>query len=70
MLHAPALLLLRLGVLWRFRSSEGTPGHWWFWLLAGCLVHSALDIPVHVDDEPLLLFPFEWSLRFQSPVSY
>jgi hypothetical protein len=68
--HAPALLLIGLGVLWRFRSSEGKPGSWWFWLLAGCLVHSALDIPAHVDDGPLLLFPFEWSVRFQSPVSY
>lgn len=68
--HAPAVLLIGLALLWRFRSSPGTPAHWWFWLLAGCLVHTALDFPVHVDDSPLLFFPFEWSVRFHSPVSY
>lgn len=68
--HSPALLLIGIGLLWRFRWLVGKPAYWWFWLLAGCLVHTALDIPVHVDDGPLLLFPFEWSLRFQSPVSY
>lgn len=36
----------------------------------GCAVHTALDIPVHHNDGPLLLFPFNWSLRFDSPVSY
>lgn len=68
--HSPALLLIGLALLWRFRWSVGTLTHWWFWLLAGCLAHTALDIPLHVDDGPLLLFPFEWSLRFQSRVSY
>lgn len=36
----------------------------------GCALHTALDIPVHVGDGPLLLFPFEWTTRFHSPVSY
>ncbi|NNF53185.1 MAG: hypothetical protein HKN03_01960 [Acidimicrobiales bacterium] len=36
----------------------------------GCLLHTAMDIPVHHDDGPLYLFPFNWSLRFSSPVSY
>ena len=29
-----------------------------------------LDILTHVDDGPVLFFPFEWQLRFISPVSY
>jgi membrane-bound metal-dependent hydrolase YbcI (DUF457 family) len=68
--HSPALLLPALALLWRARAAAGSRAHWWFWLLAGCLVHTALDIPVHADDGPLLLFPFEWSLRFRSPLSY
>lgn len=68
--HAPILLLLGLALLWRARAAVGSRAYWWFWLLAGCLLHTALDIPVHVDDGPLLLFPFEWSVRFRSPVSY
>lgn len=36
----------------------------------GCLTHIALDIPVHHDDGPLLLYPLNDELRFQSPISY
>ena len=36
----------------------------------GCLLHTAMDIPVHHDDGPLYLFPLNWNLRFHSPVSY
>jgi hypothetical protein len=36
----------------------------------GCLVHTAVDIPCHVDDGPLLFFPFNWNIRYHSPVSY
>lgn len=36
----------------------------------GCLAHIALDIPVHHNDGPLVLFPFDWSTRINSPVSY
>lgn len=70
LLHAPLILLAAMAFLWRFRGATGARGHWWFWFAAGCLVHTALDIPTHVDDGPVLLFPFEWSYRFQSPVSY
>ncbi len=37
---------------------------------AGCLLHTAMDIPVHHNDGPLVFFPFDWSYRFDSPVSY
>lgn len=69
-LHSPTLLLIVLALLWSSRWRAGSRASWWFWFAAGCLVHTALDIPTHVDDGPLLFFPFEWSIRFQSPVSY
>lgn len=68
--HSPVILLCALALLWRFRKAIGTRRQWLFWLVAGCLVHTILDIPVHVHDGPLLLFPFDWNLRFQSPISY
>jgi hypothetical protein len=70
LLHSPTLLLIELGVLWRSRAMLGSRRHWWFWFAAGCLMHTALDIPTHVDDGPVLFFPFEWSIRFHSPMSY
>ncbi|GAB4115469.1 MAG: hypothetical protein Fur005_43240 [Roseiflexaceae bacterium] len=69
-LHSPTLLLIALGLLWRFHDLPDSRGHRWFWLLAGCLMHSMLDIPTHANDGPLLFFPFEWSIRFHSPISY
>lgn len=36
----------------------------------GIGLHSLVDIFTHHHDGPLLLFPFEWSIRFSSPVSY
>jgi membrane-bound metal-dependent hydrolase YbcI (DUF457 family) len=70
LLHSPTLLLIELALLWRFRAAAGSRPHWWFWFFAGCLIHSAIDIPTHVNDGPVLFFPFEWSLRFSSPISY
>ncbi len=37
---------------------------------AGCMLHITMDIPVHHNDGPLVFFPFNWSYRFVSPVSY
>ena len=36
----------------------------------GAGLHSLADIPTHHADGPLLLFPFDWSYRFVSPISY
>lgn len=44
--------------------------NWGFWFFWGCLIHTALDIVTHADDGPLIFFPLNWSIRFQSPVSY
>lgn len=70
LLHSPTLLLIALGALWGARSLVGTRRHWCFWFVLGCLLHTALDIPTHVDDGPVLFFPFDWSYRFHSMISY
>jgi membrane-bound metal-dependent hydrolase YbcI (DUF457 family) len=70
LLHSPTLLLPAVLGLWRFRWRQGTTLHGWFWFLLACLLHSMVDMLTHVDDGPVLFFPFEWTMRFQSPVSY
>lgn len=70
LLHSPLLLLLELSMVWRTRRNIGSRDRWWFWFLAACLFHIAVDILTHVDDGPLLLFPLNRSLRFHTPVSY
>lgn len=48
-------------------------GFWKSWLggfLASCLLHTAVDIPVHHDDGPLIFWPLQWSYRYMSPLSY
>ena len=70
LLHSPTLLLIALGALWGARGLAGTRRHWWFWFVLGCLLHTALDIPTHVNDGPVVFFPFDWSYRFRSPISY
>jgi hypothetical protein len=67
-LHAPlpvALLLLG-GYLWR-RTGWGQQ---LFWFALGCGLHTAVDIPTHVDDGPVLFFPLNWRYRLPALVSY
>ncbi|NOK85494.1 MAG: hypothetical protein GFH27_549349n64 [Chloroflexi bacterium AL-W] len=68
--HSPTILLLMMVVLWRFRGTLGSPLRWIFWFAVGCLIHTAIDIPTHVNDGPLLFFPFEWTIRYTAPISY
>jgi hypothetical protein len=68
--HAPLLVTLYLLVgYWAWRR-----GWRWgpalFWLAAAAALHTAIDIPIHVLDGPLIFFPFDWERRFQSTVSY
>lgn len=74
--HAPLMIitLIATGYLgWR-RIQHGTspPSGYarLFWFGLACLIHTAIDIPIHHDDGPLLLFPLEWQTRFYSPISY
>lgn len=67
-LHAP-LVLAALGmVAWLARGRRWS--RWLAWFAAACAVHTFVDVLTHVADGPLLLFPFEWSVRLRGPVSY
>lgn len=72
LLHAPILLLLGLGYAWQSSHQEARSkiSLWFFWFFLACLMHSIVDILTHVDDGPLIFFPFEWTTRFRSIVSY
>ena len=70
LLQAPILLLLGLGSCWLLRDRRPRASRWFAWFLAACLLHAIIDIATHHDDGPLILFPFDWSTRFQSLVSY
>ncbi len=54
----------------RVQAKAAARRRWWSTFLLFCLVHALIDIATHHDDGPLLLFPFDWSTRFLSPVSY
>ena len=66
-LHAPLILVASFLGVSRFggRLSQAARA-----VIAGAGLHALLDVPVHHDDGPLLLFPLNWTFRFQSPVSY
>ena len=68
--HSPLLLVIFIvlgNVAWR-RGWQRSG--WFFWLFCAALLHTLSDIPLHVNDGPLLLFPINWTLRFISPISY
>ena len=68
--HSPLLVatFMLLGfTAWRRGRRWGA---WFFWLSCAALLHTFSDIPLHVDDGPLLLFPLNWELRYRSPLSY
>jgi membrane-bound metal-dependent hydrolase YbcI (DUF457 family) len=69
-LHAPLIILALalLGYVGMRRAAAW--GAWLFWFALACGLHSLIDIPTHVNDGPLLLFPFNWSYRFAAPISY
>ncbi|HEY9661543.1 MAG TPA: metal-dependent hydrolase [Allocoleopsis sp.] len=69
-LHAPIVLLMGLGIVWRSRRNIQSRSRWLFWFLLACLLHTSVDIVTHRDDGPLLFFPFDWTTRFISPISY
>ena len=70
LLHAPLLILLYGGIgYWRMKKGDGW-GKALFWFAIGCGLHSTIDIFTHVHDGPVLFFPFNWTYRFSSPVSY
>lgn len=69
--HAPLMILFYMAIGYGFGFRQNRRwGQWIFWFSLGNLLHTALDIPTHHNDGPLLLFPFNWDVRFFSPVSY
>lgn len=67
LLHAP-FVLLTLALIGGL-----TKAPWGRKLLAfalGGLLHTAVDVVTHHNDGPLLLFPFNWTYRFRSRLSY
>lgn len=39
-------------------------------MFAGCAVRSLIDLATLYDDGPVIFFPFAWTIRLHSPVSY
>ena len=68
--HSPLLVIIFIILGYAaWRRGRRWSG-WFFWLFCAALLHTLIDIPLHVTDGPLLLFPLNWSWRFISPVSY
>lgn len=66
--HAP-FILLAIGVIgWQLRHKLW--GARLLWLSVGAGLHTLIDIFTHHSDGPLILFPFNWTYRFASPISY
>lgn len=72
--HGPLLVLFYGFVgywLWKRGGEQiAKRGAAFFWLALACGLHTAIDIPLHYDDGPLVFFPFDWQTRVYSPVSY
>lgn len=72
--HAPFLIALYIAAgYWLCRQGTQRASKWGaalFWFGLACALHTAIDIPLHTDDGPLVFFPFDWETRFHSPVSY
>ncbi len=68
--HSPLLLAIFIVVSYMAWQRGWRWGVWCFWLFCAAMLHTLIDIPLHVTDGPLLLFPLNWHLRFISPVSY
>lgn len=69
-LHAPIVLVVGAALAWAARRASPGPSRWLLWFLMACLLHSVVDIFTHHDDGPLLLFPFDWRMRYIGPISY
>lgn len=70
MFHAPLIILGLYFLGWWGHKRQRPWGQTLIWFALACGLHSAIDILTHFDDGPVLFFPFNWSYRFSSPVSY
>jgi hypothetical protein len=68
--HSPLLIMVYGAVgMWGWQQGKKW-GAGLFWLAMACGIHAFVDIISHVEDGPLLFFPFHWSFRFRAPFSY
>jgi hypothetical protein len=65
--HAPLLLAAYALILYPLRKNR--IAYWLLWFVAGCGLHTTIDILTHYDDGPLVFFPLNWAYRFHS-ISY
>jgi membrane-bound metal-dependent hydrolase YbcI (DUF457 family) len=65
--HGPLLLIAYALVLYPLRKNR--VAYWSLWFVAGCALHTTIDILTHYNDGPLVFFPLNWSFRIQS-ISY
>ncbi len=70
LLHAPFVIAAIVFVGTWLERKELDRGSTLVWFALGCALHTVADILTHVEDGPLVLFPFEWDTRIQGLVSY
>lgn len=68
--HVPFILGVIGVVGWWLQRRNWRWGRWLLWFAIGAGLHSVIDILTHTSDGPLLFFPFNWTYRFHSPISY
>lgn len=68
--HSPVILTVMIALGYRMWRRGQKRGAALFWLACAAMLHSLIDIPLHTNDGPLLLYPFNWTWRYFSPISY
>jgi hypothetical protein len=68
--HSPLLVAVYLLLGYWAWQQQRNWGSRLFWLAAAAMLHTLIDIPLHVTDGPLLLFPLIWDWRYIAPISY
>lgn len=68
--HSPIILTVMIVAGYQLWKRGNQRGGALFWLACAAMLHSLIDIPLHTNDGPLLLYPFNWTWRYFSPISY
>jgi len=69
-LHSPANLVLIAMGTYLMRPFFCRLSEWMGCFLLGAASHAALDILTHVEDAPLMLWPFSLQFRWPGPISH
>ncbi len=70
LLHAPLMVTALLFAGWALKRLGRSSGETTLSFAWGAALHVIVDVVTHHSDGPLLLFPFDWTTRFASPISY